>query len=272
MPLVAMTLEMGSLGNDVAQGVAKELGQEVVHHEIIDHLADKMRLRKSHVIRFLDKKETIFDRLTADRTSTSIYTADKIFDIAQRKGGAVIHGWGAAQLLRPVGHTVRVRVCAPVTLRVKRMMERLNTQDEEVVRKEVDFSDEAHGAIIRRHFGVNWQDPEHYDLALNTERVPVEECIEEILRLVRQTAFEETPQSQATLSNLALATHVRAALRTDLRTRNVNVLIESDAGRVTLSGIVLGDMDLNTLPEVAGAIPGVNVVQNLVRLEKAPLN
>jgi cytidylate kinase len=272
MPLIAMTLEMGSLSSDVAQGVAKALGQEVIHHEIIDHLADKMRVRKSHVIRFLNKKATIFDRLSADRTSLSIYTADKILDMAQQNGGAVIHGWGAAQLLRPVGHAVCVRVCAPRKLRVKRMMQQLNTQDEELVSREVDFSDEAHGAIIRRHFRINWQDVEHYDLALNTERVPVPECIEEILSLLRKPAFEETPQSRATLANLSLAAHVRAALRTDPRTRKVDVSIESDAGHVKLSGIVLDDMDLDALTEVAAKVPGVNEVQNLVRQETAPVN
>jgi cytidylate kinase len=272
MPLVAMTLEMGSLGNDIAQGVAKELGQEVIHHEIIDHLADKMRVRKSHVVRFLDNKASILERLSPDRTSLSIYTAEKIYSIAQRKGGAVVHGWGVAQLLRPVGHTVCVRVCAPIKLRVKRMMERLNTVDEEFVRKEIDFSDEAHGAIIRRHFGVDWQDLEHYDLALNTERVPTEECVEEILGLVRKAAFEETPQSHAALDNLSLAAHVRAMLHTDPRTRKVNVTIESDAGHVTLSGIILDDIDLSTLTEIAAKVPGVNEVQNRVKLAKQPLN
>ena len=54
MPLIAMTREMGSLGKDVAAGIAERLGKPVVHHEIIDNLASKMRLRKSHVIRFLE--------------------------------------------------------------------------------------------------------------------------------------------------------------------------------------------------------------------------
>ena len=54
MALVAMTREMGSLGKDVAAAVADRLGKQVIHHEIIDNLASKMRLRKSHVIRFLE--------------------------------------------------------------------------------------------------------------------------------------------------------------------------------------------------------------------------
>ena len=54
MPLIAMTREMGSLGKDVAAGLAARLNRKVVYHEIIEPIANKMRLRKSHVERFLD--------------------------------------------------------------------------------------------------------------------------------------------------------------------------------------------------------------------------
>ena len=265
MPLIAMTREMGSLGKDVAQGVAEALGLEVVHHEIIDNVADKMRLRKSHVVRLLDGKASILERLTADRTSLAIFTADETYGIAHRNGGAVIRGWGATQLLRPVSHAVCVRVCAPKELRVRRMMERLNTDDEDFVRREVDLSDEAHAAIIRRHFDVNWQDGEQYDVSLNTERVPIGECVDEVIRLVRDPAFRETDRSQATLGNLSLTARVRAALRHDPRTAKARVMIESDAGRVTLSGIVQGDIEQAALAEVAAAVPDVKHVEIRVR-------
>ena len=265
MPLIAMTREMGSLGKDVAQGVAEALGLEVVHHEIIDQLADKMRLRKSHVVRLLDGKASILERLTADRTSLAIYTADETYGIAHRDGGTVIRGWGATHLLRRVGHAVCVRVCAPRELRVQRMMERLNTDDEDLVRREVELSDEAHAAIMRRHFGVNHQEGDQYDLTLNTERVPIGECVDEVLKLVRDPAFEETAESRATLENLWLAAHVRAALRNDPRTRKTNVMIECDRGRVMLSGIVDGDIEQTTLGEIAGTVPGVTSVENRVK-------
>ena len=45
MPVVAFTREMGSLGKDVAQSVSEALGVPLYYHEIIDHLADRMRLR-----------------------------------------------------------------------------------------------------------------------------------------------------------------------------------------------------------------------------------
>ena len=79
MSIVAMTREMGSLGKDVAGGLAQELGLPLVHHEIIDSLADKMRLRKSHVERFLEGRSGIWERLTTDKTALSIFTADETF-------------------------------------------------------------------------------------------------------------------------------------------------------------------------------------------------
>jgi len=140
MPLIAMTREMGSLGKDVAATVAERLGKQVVHHEIIDNLANKMRLRKSHVIRFLDGKAGIWERLTTDKTSLSIYTADETFSLAERQEVAVIHGWGSAHLLRAVPHVISVRVCAPLEVRVQRMMKRLDTGDRDIVANEITLA------------------------------------------------------------------------------------------------------------------------------------
>src|SRR5689334_23097506 len=174
MPIIAITREMGSLGKDVARGLGEELGLPVIYHEVIDCLADRMRVRRSHVIRLLDGSAGLLERLTADKTSLSIFTAEEILAIAAR-GGAVIRGWGATHLLRGVPHAICVRVCAPFEVRKQRMMDRLGSADHEGVGAEIRASDEAHGAIMRRHFGVQWTDPEHYDVVLNTQRVNVDE-------------------------------------------------------------------------------------------------
>src|SRR5882757_6501204 len=145
MPLVAMTREMGSLGMDVARILESELRVPVVYHEMINNLADKMRLRKSHVMRLLGGKANLFERLTADKTSLSIYTADEMLQVASK--GAVMRGWGAAHLLRPVKHAIRVRICAPFELRVQRMMTRLDSNDRDAVAAEIRNSDESQAAL-----------------------------------------------------------------------------------------------------------------------------
>jgi cytidylate kinase len=262
MPIIAITREMGSLGKDVARGLGEALGLPVIYHEVIDHLADRLRVRKSHVIRLLDGSAGLLERLTADKTSLSIYTADEIYGIAASssdKGGAIIRGWGATHLLREIPHVVCVRVCAPFELRKTRMMERLASDDEARVAEEIRANDEAHSAIVRRHFGVQWTEPEHYDVVLNTKRVPVDECVSEVLTLARAAQFEETGRSRAKLADLALAARVRAALRRAPETREARVQVVSDTGRITLSGASSTD-EMLAFVEVASAVPGVRDV------------
>jgi len=85
MPVVAITREMGSLGNEVAQGLGSELGLPVIYHEVIDHLADRMRVRRSHVIRLLDGHAGLLERLTAaenfERFLDKKYTGTKRFGL-----------------------------------------------------------------------------------------------------------------------------------------------------------------------------------------------
>ena len=266
MPLIAMTREMGSLGKDVAAAVSERLGKPLVHHEIIDQLADKMRLRKSHVIRFLDGKASIWERLTTDKTSLSIYTADETLALAESDNVAVIRGWGSAHLLRPVQHVICVRVCAPMKLRVERMMERLNTSDEEMVINEIKLSEEAHAAITRRHFGINWQDSENYDLTLNTERVSIEECADEIMSLVKDPRFQKTEDSARIMANLALEHHVRAALRSDPATVKMHINISANNGEITLAGTLEPGLEETDAARVAAAVPRVKSVVSQLKL------
>jgi len=202
MPIVAITREMGSLGKDVAAGLGEALGLPVIYHEVIEHLADRMRLRKSHVVRLLDGTAGLLERLSADKTSLAIFSADEIMGLALQGKGAVIRGWGATQLLREVPHAVCVRVCSPFEVRKQRMLERLNTSDADKVGEEIRINDEAHAAIMRRHFDVHWSDAEHYDLSLNTQRVGVAECVDEVLALVRSATVLLTRSGLAKLEEL----------------------------------------------------------------------
>lgn len=265
MPIVAITREMGSLGKDVAAGLGEALGLPVIYHEVIEHLADRMRLRKSHVVRLLDGTAGLLERLSADKTSLAIFSADEILGLALQGKGAVIRGWGATQLLREVPHAVCVRVCSPFEVRKQRMLERLNTSDADKVGEEIRINDEAHAAIMRRHFDVHWSDAEHYDLSLNTQRVGVAECVDEVLALVRSAEFAETERSRQRLADLALAAGVRAALRTTEATRDLRVSVSCAAGSATLAGVVENAEQRAACTQVCAAVAGVKDIDDRLR-------
>jgi hypothetical protein len=119
---------------------------------------------------------------------------------------------------------------------------------------------------MHAQFGVTWGDPLLYDLVLNTERVSVESCAEQIVALSRRPEFAETDASRAMLQNLALDARVRSALRADEATREVDVTVSSDSGRVVLTGIVLHADALPAAERVARTVPGVADVDNQLKV------
>lgn len=269
MSIIAMTREMGSLGKDVAEGLARDLGLRLFYHEIIDSLSDKMSLSPNVITRFLQGKAGVLESRRVDSDAISLYTAEEVLDIAA-KGNLMIRGWGATYLLRPVSHVVCVRVCAPIALRTQRIMERLGIDDSEFALAEIKQSDAAHAASMLRRFGADWQEPTHYDLILNTERLSVDDCIEQIKNLSKRPAFQETAKSRTELLNLTLSTHIQAALRKEPKTRNVRISVASrpdgNAGNVVLQGIVADDAEKRMVENLATRLVGVDKVENELRV------
>ena len=265
MAVIAMTREMGSLGKDVAAGLAERARRKVVYHEIIEPVADKMRLRKSHVERFVDGKSGLLERLSSDKTSLCIYTAEETFRLLRDPETAVVRGWGAVHLLKSVPHVVRVRICAPFEVRVRNMMERLNSTDRVAIEKEIRLSEEAHTAIVRRHFGVDWREPEHYHLVLSTANLSIEACIQQVETLAKQAQFRETPDSRKVAEDLALEASVRGALRRDARTAGLALMINCMDKIATLTGMVPDIDAAQAANDVAAGVMGVRRVRNQLR-------
>jgi osmotically-inducible protein OsmY len=115
-------------------------------------------------------------------------------------------------------------------------------------------------------FGVTWGDPLLYDLVLNTDRMSVESCTQQILQLAGRPEFQETAASRAMLADLALAAAVRGTLRNHEATREVNVDIEGQSGHVVLRGIVIDEREREEAGRIAAGVPGVASVDNQLRL------
>ncbi len=265
MPVIAMTQEMGSLAKEVAEQLAHGLGLRLLRHEVVDHAASRMQVPTSLIKRLREGKAGTIERLKVDRSSLALYTTEEVLENAAR-GDVVLRGWGATCLLRPVAHVVRVRITRPLALRVAWLQQRLGNDDADFAEAEIRRSDRAHAARMHDQFDVTWGDPLLYDLVLNTERVSVDGCVEQIRALAARPEFAETDASRAKLAGLALEARVRAALRADESTRDVDVTIESEAGRVVLRGIVLDADERPAAERVTRAVAGVEAVDNQLRV------
>ena len=265
MPVIALTQGMGSLAQDVAEQLAAELGLATLQHEVGERVANRMHVTKSLINRLREGKAGTLERLRADRDSAAVYTAEEVLDAAVR-GNVVLRGWGATQLLRRVPHVVCVRIARPLEQRVQWLMDHLEIDEREVAQAEIRRSDQAHAARMNELFGVTWLDPLLYDVVLNTDRLSVDACVQQIRQLVARPEFAETAESRALLQALALQARVHSALRADDATRDVDVTIEASAGRLRLRGVVFSAAERDAAARIAGSVPGVAGVDNELRV------
>ena len=247
MTVIAMTREMGTLGKDVAAGLADALGIEVVHQELVEHhLAERMQLGESTVHRFLEGRSSLWERWKIGSDKMSRYTADEVLELASQDN-VLIRGWGASQLLRDVSHVLCVRVCAPMSYRVSVMMERLGVSDERSMRREIERNDSAHSRSIQRQFSADWREPKNYDIVLNTGFVSVTACVSLIQNLISNSPYKETATSRGKLTDKVIEAEVRKILDEFVADTpfGSGINISVSEGKVVLEGVVSGHGDIS---------------------------
>src|SRR5258708_12097087 len=156
MTVIAMTREIGSRGSEVAAGVAAALGLEIINSEIVvPDGGGRLGVDESGVQRYLDGQASLFDRWQIDARNLSRYTLDQILNLAL-KDNVLIRGWGAAALFQGIRGVICVRVCAPMALRVRVMMERLGVNDPQAIQQEVDRFTPGHLRAITPALRFYW--------------------------------------------------------------------------------------------------------------------
>lgn len=264
MTVIALTQEMGSLAKDVEAKLSDALKLQQMSNEVVEHVAGKMHVPSSLVNRMREGKAGLVERFSMDKQSLALYTAEEVFNHAV-KGNVVIRGWGSAVLLRPVKHIVCVHITRSFDKRVEWLMNSVETLNQEFAEAEVRRSDLAHAQRMNEQFGVTWGDPVLYDMVLNTDRLSVDSCVEQIKLLATRPEFQPSDESRATLANLALDARIRAEMKDHAETRNTNIAIESANGVVILRGMVFNKQELEDTAKIAGAVPGVTQVINELR-------
>jgi cytidylate kinase len=264
MTTIAMTREMGTQGRDVALGLAERLGLEIVHHELFEYeVAEGTQVPISEVHKFLEGGPPVWSRLTSNGRMLAGQTADQILELA-RRGNIIIRGWGAANLLRNFSHILCVRVCAPMENRKEVIMKRVGLTDRETARREIERNDAAHSRVIKKFFGGDWRDAECYDLVLNTERLSVNACIDQIVQLVLNGSYLESDATRQALSDRLVERRLRRRFYSDLngwRTAPA-VDIRVSGGQVELSGWIGKGNMREEIERLARDTAGVASVSN----------
>ena len=102
-------------------------------------------------------------------------------------------------------------------------------------------------------------------MVLCTERLSVDECVDEIESMMKKKCFQETPESVRLAHDLSLEWSVRSALRRDPRTAATSITVECADGVVSLAGMVDSQAEATAAGDLAAGVEGVTGVRNQLK-------
>jgi len=261
MSVITISRQLASLGTEIAQAVAETLHYDYVDKEKIAGALADYGLPAPEIERFDEKKPPFWDSLQFQRWKFIHFIQAMIYDFAS-KGNVVLVGRGGQVLLKDLPGVLHVRVIAPFDVRVRRIMQQ-GGKDERQAAEVLRRNDRDSSGFIRSFFDMDWDDPDFYDLVLNTQKFTVDTGVQMILESIHSLEVKENEKKTGEkLADLALAQKVEAALLDILGTDIRYMKVKAERGTVILKGAVTSDIYKENCLRTAAKIPGVNRVDN----------
>lgn len=270
MSIITMTHEMGSKGSTIGQAVGERLGYAYHRQDILREAAREYHAVEQKLREAVEEKPGLFEMFRESARRYQIFIAAEVYEEALQDNVVLMGRW-STMLLRGIPHAIRVRILAPLEPRIQRIVERDGLSAQEARRRIARYDDGVR-ARMRQYFDVQWEDPNLYDLNLNTERISIETAVAQVTQLASAPEFRTTPAGVTLLQNRALAARVQAELKAKPPTVHLEVDVHADQGTVTLSGTVFAAQDRTLAEQAAQAVRGVTkVVNKLIFAKKPPL-
>ena len=206
MPLITISRGSMSGGKDLAECISATLDCPCIGREILIDAASKLGVPQQILAKKMEKGPGLWDRLTLERR---IYVVAVQAALAEHivSGNLVYHGLAGHMLLRGLPAVLRIRLIAPLEVRIQKVMEnqKISRQTAEHYIHDVD---EDRVRWTRFIYDVDVRDSRLYDLIINLEGMAISTACRAVLEIVKQPEFEINESVRARLADFALVGEV----------------------------------------------------------------
>ena len=178
-PTICISRQYGARGAAMGRMVAERLGFRFYSDELIHDIAEAAHVRQQVVESIDERVQDGIAEWVAGLIKRGVFApSDYLRNLSNvvltlgRHGKGVIIGRGAHFLLDG-STTLRVRVIAPLEVRVARVAQRDDLSEADA-RAKVTRIDDERVAFNRQHYNADIRDPNNYDLVVNAGTLSVE--------------------------------------------------------------------------------------------------
>jgi cytidylate kinase len=255
MAILTISREYGSGGEEIGHRVAERLGYEYVDKERLLSDLEKVGSRWGRVGRELDEvNPSLFERYDWQYQGFVAQMEALILAYAAADR-VVIIGRGGSFLLQTVPHCLRVRLVAPLKVRVERIMMKENL-DQEAAEGLIARVDRDRAGYIKANFGKDWDMEQVFDLSLDTGNLSYDQVVDILLTGLADKDSLTTPEARAHLQHMALAYRLKARLATEPRLRVPTLEVVLEEGALVVSCVIHTPAEESLLKEISREVCG----------------
>jgi cytidylate kinase len=260
MAIITISRGTFSGGEKLAECLSTRLGYRSISREVIIHAASSYGVSEEKLIKAIEKKPSIKERLVLDLDRFHYLSFIQAALCEEAKNDNIIyHGHGGHLLLKGISHVVKVKVIANMEQRILFAMERNKLSREEAIAY-INTIDEQREKWTKFLYDVDWNDPSLYDIVINLKKITIPTACEMIALMTKSDEFKATAASNKDMEDLVLASRVKAALASSDVTKNCYVEVTADNGVVTVGGKVDTMEDVENIESLVKKLEGVKGV------------
>ena len=188
MAVITISRQYGSLGNIMANALGQRLGYRVVMRELINQAA---RSAGAHEVALavIDELGLLGLSPSEEDYQAYIQAVKSVMQELADQGNVIIVGRGGQVVLAGRPDVLHVRTVAPLELRVARIAERHHISLP-AARAQIKASDRQRRIFLKRFYNIDGNDPQLYDLVINTARMSAETACNLICAALQQERFQ----------------------------------------------------------------------------------
>ena len=268
MSLITISCSMGSGGAQIASFVAEELKMDLYDDSRLQQEALRLGIRHDELGSLDEKAPGFFDRLRDNQFQAYLDLMESVVYEVARHGKGVIIGHGSQLLLRDFNCALHVRIYASETSRIKRLVNDRGLR-EDIARKLIHKSDDAHSGFLRFAFRMDWNDLSLYDLVINSEKMGDDEAVKIIVEAARSEKIQTCSMTALEkMERLSLIKKIEAALlQNNFNPLQYNIDV-FEKGKVHITGFTESNEEKSRALNAVKQIPGVSELEE--NIVKAP--
>jgi cytidylate kinase len=207
-----ITISRGSLsgGKALAGCLADRLGYPTLGREVLLEAAESLGVSEERFRGKFEAPPGFWARMTREREKYALAIQTALAEWCTR-GNLVYHGLSGQFLLKELPWVLRVRLIAPVEMRVKAFLDTHPLMSQGQVEDFIRDVDQDRLRWCRLMYDADVTDPAHYDVTVNLKRLTLESACATIAEAASQPRYQITDEVEAEIFAFAARCRERLA-------------------------------------------------------------